>query len=140
MHTVPYDGEKGKRRGPRHVDVSWAEFTHDQSQRDAVDTTAQLENEVEAAVELSASFLACVAGSISEDQSTHSRTALLLNVFKYFTSTYLSTKDIHSLTSTFDTNTRKTVLSVYILAVATLKARQVDASIPKQESALLAAA
>ena len=67
------------------------EFTHNQSQRDAVDTTAQLENEVEAAIELSASFLAYVAGSISEDQSTHFRTALLLNVLKYFsTSTYVA--------------------------------------------------
>ena len=88
-HTAPYNGEKEKRRGPRHVDVSWAEFTHNQSQRDAVDTTAQLENVVEAAIELSASFLAYVAASISEDQSTHSRTALLLNVLKYLgTSTY----------------------------------------------------
>ena len=40
------------------------------------------------------------------------------------------------MTSTFDTDTRKTVLSAYFLAVATLKTRQVDASIPKQESAL----
>ena len=77
-----------------------------------------------------------VARSISKDQSAHSRTALLLNVFEYFTSTYLATKDVHSLTSTFDTDTRKTVLSAYFLAVATLKMRQVDASIPKQESAL----
>ena len=50
-------------------------------------------------------------------------------------------KDIHSLTSTFDTNTRKIVLSAYFLAVATLKAQGIDASIPKQpESVLLAAA
>ena len=61
-------------------------------------------------------------------------------MFKYFTSTYLAKKDIHSLTCTFDTDTCKTVLSVYFLAVATLKAREIDASIPKQESALLAAA
>jgi fatty acid synthase subunit alpha, fungi type len=40
----------------------------------------------------------------------------------------------------FDTNTRRTVLSAYFLAVATLKAREIDASIPKQEFALLAAA
>ena len=69
-HTAPYDGEKEKRRGPRHVDVPWAEFTHNQSQRDTIDTTAQLENKVEAAIELSASFVVYVAGSISEDQST----------------------------------------------------------------------
>ena len=115
------------------------EFTLKQSQQDAVDTIAQLENQEEATVELSARFLAYVAESITGDQPTHAHTALLLNVFKYFASTYLATKDIHSLTSIFDTDTRKTVLSAYLLAVATLKAREVDASIPKQESALLAA-
>jgi hypothetical protein len=88
------------------------EFTHNQSQRDPADTTAQLENEAEATIELSASFLVYVAESLSiaEDQSTHARTALIFNVFKYSTSTYpsLATKDsdtgIHSLTSTFDTD------------------------------------
>jgi fatty acid synthase subunit alpha len=80
-----------------------------------------------------------VAESIAEDQSTHAYTALLLNVFKHLTSTYLATKDIHSLTSTFDTDTRKTVVSAYFLAVAALKTREIDTSIPKQESALLAA-
>ena len=97
------------------------EFIHNQSQRDTVDITAQLENKAEAAIELSASFLAYVTKSIAKDQSTHARTALL-NVFKYFTSTYLATKDIHSLTSTFDTDTCKTVLSAYFLTVAALKA------------------
>ena len=62
-------------------------------------------------------------------------------MLKYFTSTYLRTNDIHSLTSTFDTDVRRIVLSAYFLAVATLKAQDVDALIPKQpESALLAAA
>ena len=111
------------------------EFTHNQSQRDAFYFTAQLENKAEAAIELSASFLAYVAESISEDQSTCARSALLLNVFKYFT--YLATKDIHSLTSTFNTDICKIVLSAYFLAVTTLKARGIDASILKQESILL---
>jgi len=99
------------------------EFTHKQSQRDAVDTTAQLENEVEATIELSARFLAYVAESITGNQSTHAHTALLLNVFKYFASTYLASNDIYLLTSIFDTDTHKTVLSAYFLAVAALKAR-----------------
>ena len=60
-------------------------------------------------------------------------------MFKCFSSTFLATKDIHSLTSTFDTDTRKIVLSAYFFAVAALKAREIDVSIPKQESALLAA-
>ena len=109
------------------------EFTHKQSQRDAVDTTAQLENEAEASIELPARFLAYVVEGLAEDQSTPTRTA-------FFTSTYLATKDIHSSTSTFDTDTRKSVLSAYFLAVAALKVREINASIPKQESALLAAA
>jgi fatty acid synthase subunit alpha, fungi type len=97
------------------------EFAHNQSQRDTVDTPA----DEEATIELSASFLAYVAESIAEDQSTHAHTALLLNVFQYFSSTYLATKDIHSLTSTFNTDTRRTVPSAYFLAVATLKVRLV---------------
>jgi len=114
-------------------------FVHKQSQRDAVDTTFQLENKAEATIELSARFLAYVAESSAMDQSTHARIALLHNVFKYFTSTYLPTNDIHPPTSTFDTDTRKTVLSAYFLAIAALKAREIDASIPKQEPTPLAA-
>jgi fatty acid synthase subunit beta len=76
-----------------------------------------------------------------DPQSTHARAALLLNVFKYFTSAYLATTDIHSLASTFDTDTRRIVLSAYFLAVTALRAQNLDASIPKQPgSALLAAA
>ena len=72
------------------------EFIHNQSQRDTVNITAQLENKAEATIELSASFLAHVTESIAKDQSTHAHTALLLNMFKYFTSTYLQilTEDI----------------------------------------------
>ena len=44
------------------------------------------------------------------------------------------------MTYTFNTDTRKSVLSAYFLAVAALKAQEINTSIPKQESALLAAA
>ncbi|KAF9485144.1 fatty acid synthetase alpha subunit [Pholiota conissans] len=117
------------------------EFTHIQSQLDAVDVTAQLENEAEATVELAARFLALVAESVPKDpQSTPARTAVLLNALKHFTSSYLATKDIHTLASTFDTETRKVVLAAYFQAVAALRAQKVS-SIPSQpESALLAAA
>ncbi|KAF8907276.1 fatty acid synthase [Gymnopilus junonius] len=116
------------------------EFTHIQSQLDAVDSTVQLENEAEAAVELSARFLAHVATSAPKDpQSTPARIALLLNVLKHFTSSYLATKDIHTLVSTFDTVTRKVVLTAYFQAVAALKEQQVS-NIPSQpQSALLSA-
>ena len=43
-----------------------------------------------ATIEFSARFLAYVTESIAEDQSTHAHTALLLNMFKYSTSTYHS--------------------------------------------------
>jgi fatty acid synthase subunit alpha, fungi type len=114
------------------------EFTHIQSQLNAVDSTAQLENEAEATIELSARFLAHVATSIAKDpQSMHARTALLLNVLKHFTSAYLATKDIHTLASGFDTEMRKTVLSAYFRAVAALQPAPVP---PQPASALPTAA
>ena len=82
------------------------EFTHNQSQQqlgDTIDTT-QLENDNYIS-RLSADFLAYVAESIAEDQSTHARTALLM--FKYFPLTYLVTRDTHSLASTFDTDSAR---------------------------------
>ncbi|KAF4614083.1 hypothetical protein D9613_007929 [Agrocybe pediades] len=117
------------------------EFTHTQSQLDAVDATAQLENEAEATVELSARFLAHVAASIPRDpQSVSARTALLLNVLKHFTSSYLNNKDIHNVVAAFDTTTRKAVLAAYFHAVAILRQSQYADVVPQQpESALLAA-
>ncbi|KAF9532470.1 fatty acid synthase [Crepidotus variabilis] len=116
------------------------EFSHIQAQLDAVDSTAQLENEAEATVELSARFLAHVADSINKDaQSIKARTALLFNVLKHFTSTYLATKDVHTITSVFDTEVRKVVLTAYFTAVAALKAQSID--LPTQSpSALFEAA
>ena len=62
-------------------------------------------------------------------------------MLKYFTSTYLAARDIHSLASTFDAETRRVVFSAYFRSLATLKGREIDASIPEQPgSALLAAA
>ena len=50
---------------------------------------------------------------------------------------WIGSKDVHSLTSTFDTDTRRTVLTTaYFFTAAAFKAREIDAS-PKQESALL---
>jgi len=87
------------------AEVLQDEFTHIQSQLDVVDSTAQLENEAEATIELSARFLAHVATSIAKDsQSTHACTALLLNVLKHFTSAYLATKYTLALASSFDTD------------------------------------
>ena len=62
---------------------------------------------------------------------------MLLNVFKDFASEYLATKDIHTLASTFDTETRKTVISAYFRAVATLQPEYIP---PQLASALPSAA
>lgn len=122
------------------AEVLREEFIHKQSLLDTVDTTAQLENEQDAAVELSALFLGHVAASLHKDpQSAPARTALLLNLLKHFTSSYLATKDIHSLAASYDTETRKAVISAYVSAVAALQQR--DITFPRQpESALLNAA
>ncbi|KAF5382044.1 hypothetical protein D9615_004428 [Tricholomella constricta] len=117
------------------------DFAHNQTLLDAVDATAQLENQNEATIELVASFLGFVAQRLHEEpESTAARTSLLLNVFKYFTSSYLASKDVHTLTSAFDTEVRKAVLSAYFRALSALQTQNV-ADIPAgPQSALLLAA
>ncbi|KAJ7158521.1 fatty acid synthase [Mycena filopes] len=108
------------------AEVLREEFVHEQSLLDAVDTTAQLENEAEATVELAARFLGYVAQKLNQlPESVPARTSLLLNVFKHFTSTYLRTKDIHSLAASYDTEVRKAVLTSYFLALAALRENNV---------------
>ncbi|KAF7374647.1 Fatty acid synthase subunit alpha [Mycena sanguinolenta] len=112
------------------------EFLHQQSLLDVIDTTADLENQAEATVELAARFLGFVAQKLHQ---LPARTSLLLNVFKYFTSTYLHTKEIHSLVASYDTEVRKTVLTSYFLALAALRENKVDAIPSGPHSALLTA-
>ncbi|KAG5638483.1 hypothetical protein H0H81_012415 [Sphagnurus paluster] len=117
------------------------DFAHNQTLIDAVDATAQLENQDEATTELVASFLDFVAQRLHEEQdSIPARTSVLLNVLKFFTSSYLSTKDVHTLSSGFDTGVRKTVLSAYFQAIAALQSQNVTDIPTCPESALLAAA
>lgn len=103
--------------------------------------TAQLGNENEAAIEFAAKFLAFVADKIDEEpQSTPARTSLLSNVLKFFTTSYLAAKDVHTLTSAFDTGVRKTVLAAYFKSIAALQSKNV-ADVPAGPvSALLSAA
>ncbi|KAJ7227399.1 fatty acid synthase [Mycena pura] len=102
------------------------EFAHEQSLLDAVDTTTQLENEVEATVELAARFLGYVANKVRQSpECTEARTSLLLHVFTHFTCTYLETNDIHSLVASYATEARKAVLGSYFLALVTLRESQV---------------
>lgn len=95
----------------------------------------------EAQVEFAARFLGLVATSVAADsQSTTARTALLLNVHKHFTSAHLSTQDIHNLTASYTTDTRKAILAGYFASIAALQEQGVS-DIPRQpHSALLEAA
>ena len=114
---------------------------HVQSTDDAIDTTAALENATEASVELFARFLSFVAGKLDEDaESDAARTSILLKSIKYFTSSYLTTQDIHVIVASFDTEVRKTVLSAYFKAVAALEAKNVEKIPRAPSSALLTAA
>ncbi|KAF5337958.1 hypothetical protein D9757_014845 [Collybiopsis confluens] len=117
------------------------EFIHQQSLVDAVDTTADLENQAEATVELAARFLGFVASRVLDNtECKAARTSLLFNVFKHFTSSYLSSEDVHSLASSYDTGVRKVVLSSYFSALSVLQ-EQKAANIPTgPKSALFAAA
>ncbi|KAJ7067175.1 fatty acid synthase [Mycena amicta] len=117
------------------------EFVHEQSLLDAVDNTAELENELEATVELTARFLGHVAKKANQlPESVDARTSLLLHVFNHFSSTYLHTKDIHSLAASYDTEVRKAVLSAYFRAICALRASSVADQVPPvPKSALLTA-
>ncbi|RDX57079.1 fatty acid synthase [Lentinus brumalis] len=117
------------------------EFTHVQKTDDAIDATAELENDTEAAVELFARFLGFVAGKLDEDaQSETARTSILLKSLKYFTASHLTSQDIHVIVAAFDTEVRKTVLASYYQALAALEAKSVS-DIPRAPaSALLSAA
>ena len=84
--------------------------------------TIDVENTREASIEYYAKFLGFIVANVHADgQSNQPRTSLLLNALTHFTSAYTSTKDIHSLTATFGTDTRKTILSAYFEAIAVLQ-------------------
>lgn len=116
------------------------QFVADRKTQDTIDTTAQLENDTEASVELFALFLRYIAEKLdSEPHSTTARTALLLIALKHFTSLYLAEQDVHKATAAFDTDVRKIVLTSYYLAVSTLEQKGVV--VPRAPvSALLEAA
>lgn len=116
------------------------QFTTFRNAQDTIDTTAQLENETQATVELFALFLRFVAERLDADvQAAAARTVLLVDALKHFTSSYLSEQDIHYVVAAFDTDARKTVLSAYYFSLAALEQRGV--SVPRAPvSALLQAA
>ena len=109
--------------------------------QDAIDTTTQLENNSEATVELFARFLAFVAENVNSDpDSSHPRTNLLYNTFKHFTESYLASQEVHTFTSAFDLDVRRTVISSYFKALATLESSGINDIPHSPPSALLAAA
>ena len=116
------------------------QFTTERNAQDAVDATAEIDDETQASVELFALFLRFIAKKLdAESQSSAARITLLLNALKHFTSTYLAEQDIHHVSASFDADVRKTVLTAYYFAVATLEEKQV--SVPRAPaSALLQAA
>lgn len=117
------------------------EFLHSEEDVSAVETTEELEDASEASAELFARFLAFTAAQIGGQNSRSAAyTAVLTSAFAAFTDAYLSKEDIHSLTAAFDTDARKTVLSAYYRALATLEEQGVS-DIPRgPSSALLDAA
>jgi fatty acid synthase subunit alpha, fungi type len=117
------------------------EFAHEQTIIDAVDTTADLENQEEANIELAARFLAFAAAKVGQKPDCkHALVPVLLNIFKFFTSSYLSTRDVHTLASQFDSEVRKAVLSAYFQALAVLREEKVQDIPAGPQSALLTAA
>ncbi len=117
------------------------DFIHKEKNDGVVETTAELEDTAEATIELFARFLAFVADNIMPGTTcATSRTAVLLNAFKAFSSTHLSTKDLHNFVVAFDTDVRKSVLASYYRASAALQAQEVSAIPSAPSSALLTAA
>ena len=103
-------------------------FIHSQKLQDTIDTTLQLENASEASVELFARFLSYVAENVN---SSLPRINLLHNAFNHFTESYLVSRDVHTFTSTFDLDIRRTVISSYFKTLAILESSGVT-EIPRQ--------
>jgi fatty acid synthase subunit alpha len=96
------------------------EFLYSEKLIDRIESTNEPDLS-EATVELCARFIAYISQQIHDDTGpTSARTELLLSVFKYFTSSYLSVKDVHTLVAAYDIEVRKTVLFSYFQALALL--------------------
>ncbi|KAF8638240.1 hypothetical protein AX17_002262 [Amanita inopinata Kibby_2008] len=115
------------------------DFLYEHANRRKVATVSP-DDEDTSAVELTARFMSHVATKLKEnttDSCLHA--ALLLNIFKFFTASYVATTDIHTFASSYDSETRKIVLSSYFSAFACLEESKVE--VPgSPESALLTAA
>lgn len=83
-------------------------------------------------------FLGFLATSID---SSKPHISVLSSALKQFTTQFLATSDVHSLTVAFSPDSRKTVLTGYFAALAALEALVAPADVPRApQSALLEAA
>ncbi|CAE6423597.1 unnamed protein product [Rhizoctonia solani] len=130
------------------AEVLREEFKHEYTPRDAPEPEPSEEDApvnpaatLEAQVELATAFLGSVASKIGADsQSIQARIQVLQATTTYFTSTFLSKRDIYSIVASFDADIRKSVLTSYFLAISALEAHAPD-HVPRQpHSALLDAA
>lgn len=93
----------------------------------------------QAQVELLAKLLAFTATKITSNEIPNG-IPILMDFVRYFTATYLTTVDVHTLASSYDTTVRQDILTGYVLALSTLESLQVP-DIPRPPpSALLNAA
>ncbi|KZP00458.1 fatty acid synthase [Calocera viscosa TUFC12733] len=115
--------------------------SHQAPEADATEEEADAPS-TQPAIELVAQFLAFVANRPDEDKCfAASRQSTLLSAVKHFTSAFLGTKDVHSLTATYDTDTRASVLAAYYTALAALERALPAEQVPRgPKSALFEAA
>ncbi|KAI0067274.1 fatty acid synthase [Artomyces pyxidatus] len=101
------------------------EFTHIQTVQDATDNLPELEDPTHASIQLYARFLSFAAekvrGSHEGAPDRQARLAVLLKAVSHFSATHLADIDLHSLVASFDVDTRKSVLSSFYSAYATLQ-------------------
>ena len=57
--------------------------------------------------------------------------SVLLSALCHFTSTYLKTKDVHSLSASYDTSVHKDILTAYFAALATIEHRLESSEVPR---------
>ena len=68
--------------------------------------------------------------------------SVLLSALHHFMSTYLKTKDVHSLSASYDTSIHKEILTAYFAALATIEHRLESSEVlcPPPSALLTAAA
>ena len=116
------------------------DFTYAQKQLDTLDDTAEQAIPLQFEVNLSARFLSFVAQRLSDDApSTKARASLLLHVFTYFVSSYLSDTDIFTFVKPFDVEVRSSVVTSFFAARAALEQHDVVDIPGPPPSALLSA-